>query len=52
MTLCEQCGNEYFKKPFEDRETGRLVTQCPYCRWKNLLPIKNKKRGGNNNSRK
>lgn len=43
MTLCEQCGNEYFRKPVKDNETGRLFTKCPYCNWKNNLSYRNKK---------
>lgn len=46
MTTCEQCGNEYFRKPLRDEETGKLFTTCPYCRQRNNLPPKMKKRGG------
>ena len=49
MTLCEQCGNEYSKKPFVDRDTGKLITQCPYCKWKNPLPQNHKKKKNKDN---
>lgn len=44
MTLCEQCGNEfYWGKPVE-KEDGKKYIQCPYCGYNNRRVFKKKKK--------
>ena len=42
--ICERCGNEYFRKVI-NKEDGKRVTWCPYCKYENeYIPNKKKKK--------
>lgn len=44
MILCEQCGNTFLKGKLIETPDGRYKLECPYCRWKNNMPRRKRKR--------
>lgn len=43
--ICEQCGNEFYRKPLKNAE-GKYneYVNCPYCWYKNYVSTKKKKK--------
>ena len=43
IQLCEQCGNDFYKGKFIEKEDGRKYIQCPYCGYHNKRVYRKKK---------